>query len=633
MAYRAEQNGDIVIDGFENGIADSPYQGITDIRNMNLISVPGEASVNYSTSNVGWNTAITGTIASSSGTTGTFTGGASIENYVAVYFTGVGTVSNATLATPYWVKDLSGSTFALTTDYAQTTCLDFAGGTGATFVAYQMGIKPSYATAASNGPIQHFAQPKNILSSSYFTFGVDKPGMVWSNQHTTTSGYWTYTGNRLVNSSNISNTNGAGLVYWRVSNGAASSSITTADYLFVIRNAQIDYYVVQSTASLGLTEQTWFSGWNPATASVGASNYLTVVPGYSGSHEAIESFDGRVYFCDGNNIQKLYQTAPTTIFNPSSGASYTYTTYNLLPIDDNSTCIAPFGTNILIGGEGNVVYQWDTTSNLVSNYIPIAESFTSKIVTVNTNSYIFAGGRGRIYTTNGAQANLWRKIPDHMTNTIEPVYKWGGAYAMKNQLYFSFRAVDSANTALAVLGGVWATDLDTKALRLANKLSYGTYNGYASAIMQQTYDPDSGITPRPLQAGTSLFIGWDSGASTYGLDVGTMNPYTGGQASITSDMIPIGTLLKPTTSSQLEYKLTTPLLAGETIQLLMSNTLASNTDPTFTSVGTTIGDGTQLSDNFPVQLQNQQWMMVKAVSTGTTGTKSFVRLREMRIIK
>src|SRR3990167_3162673 len=43
MSYRYENN-DIVIDGWENGIAQSPYGGIAGLKNAD-ISVPGEVSV------------------------------------------------------------------------------------------------------------------------------------------------------------------------------------------------------------------------------------------------------------------------------------------------------------------------------------------------------------------------------------------------------------------------------------------------------------------------------------------------------------------------------------------------------------------------------------------------------------
>lgn len=49
MAYRSnKEDKSIVIDGFENGIAPSPYLGISNIRNLNTNYYPGVAYVNYS---------------------------------------------------------------------------------------------------------------------------------------------------------------------------------------------------------------------------------------------------------------------------------------------------------------------------------------------------------------------------------------------------------------------------------------------------------------------------------------------------------------------------------------------------------------------------------------------------------
>ena len=48
MIKQEKGTNDIVISGFEQGIGDDPYTGISDIRNINLISIPKEASVNFS---------------------------------------------------------------------------------------------------------------------------------------------------------------------------------------------------------------------------------------------------------------------------------------------------------------------------------------------------------------------------------------------------------------------------------------------------------------------------------------------------------------------------------------------------------------------------------------------------------
>jgi len=54
MSYRLEKNSagttDIVIDGWELGIAASPHKGIANLRNVNIRSVPGEVAVNFKTS-------------------------------------------------------------------------------------------------------------------------------------------------------------------------------------------------------------------------------------------------------------------------------------------------------------------------------------------------------------------------------------------------------------------------------------------------------------------------------------------------------------------------------------------------------------------------------------------------------
>jgi len=44
MAWKYDKSsGDIIVNGFENGIADSPYEGMSDIRNANIISIAEEA--------------------------------------------------------------------------------------------------------------------------------------------------------------------------------------------------------------------------------------------------------------------------------------------------------------------------------------------------------------------------------------------------------------------------------------------------------------------------------------------------------------------------------------------------------------------------------------------------------------
>lgn len=659
MAYTTDSSGDIIISGFSNGIGDSPHAGLTDLRGLNITSVPGEAPLNFSLASV-TNGAVSGTITSVSGTTATFTlSTGSLDNAMAVYFSTTGTLTAGTAGTPYWVQNLASNTFSLTKAYSDvgaspnTQLLNFSSGSGATFVAYQVGAIPKdnngspFATGALGGPIQYFAQPTNVTTANpnAYIFAVDGSGLVWGNLTTTqNNSFWTYTGNYISDGTGglagadkgVSNASGNGLVYWRVNDNGTGLSNHFADYLIVFRNSQMDMMLVQQGPGSVSNEsvKVWNYGWDPNTNTFNGNNHpvLSTPPGNNGSHHAIIGPDGRIYFCDWFNVHKLSQTSSNTIFDPTT-ASSTYSTYNLLPTNDSSQCIAPSGTNMLIGGQGYFVYHWNTTSNLVDYAIPVAEPFIARIVTVNVNSYIFAGNRGRIFITNGSQANLWKKMPDHLAGTIEPRYTWGGATAVRNQLYFSFKTVQNNGNALAnPIGGIYAIDLDTGALRLANQLSYGTYSGYANALTPQIYNPTTNVNA----TGVAYYAGWDDGTgSNFGIDQPSNNVYTGGQAWVTSDIIPIGKLFQPKTVPQFEVKLATPLVAGESITLYQGDYLDMSY-ASFATLGTMTFTSnvnqSNLAANFPAQKQSSQWALVRAVSTGTSGTISFNRISEIRIV-
>ena len=76
---------------------------------------------------------------------------------------------------------------------------------------------------------------------------LDSSGRVWSNAYTTTSGYWTYTGNKVPSSTA---TNGNGMVYYQASDGTG--------YIFIFHNSSIDY-TKSANAVISWTYQ-----WDPS---------------------------------------------------------------------------------------------------------------------------------------------------------------------------------------------------------------------------------------------------------------------------------------------------------------------------------------------------------------------------------
>lgn len=596
-----ENDGALVIDGVENGIADNPFDGISDMRNVNIVSVPGEASVGFATAN-NTDANATGSIVSADAGADTITiAGTNIQHGQAVVFSGGSLPAGIVAATTYWVVPVTAGVYHIYTDYGLSSLLNITSdGTG------------TYATTIMGSP-KYFTHIVTGATDSYFM--VDANGLVWSNFIAAPQGTWRYTGN-IVTQANGS-THGNGIVAY-IPSGNLSTSI---GYIFVFRDFQIDYATITSNTTLA-----WTYGWNPATGTSTQVNYLkTKTNGSSAnsvySHEAMVAPDNRVYYCDANYVGRFYQTDPTgSAFDPTNTATYTFDNTSILPYTDTAQCIAFLGTNILVGGKNNIIYPWDRFSNVPNFPILISEYNIQKMVTVNTNTYIFVGNRGRIYITNGSQSQLYKKMPDHLSGTIEPYYTWGGATSNKNQLYFSASVTTNAGVTITTMGGLWGIDLDTKAQRITNQLSYGTYAGYATAIIPN-------FSPAP--AGTGLYIGWDSGVSTYGIDTTTSTPYTSSQAYIDSDLIPIGTFLRHKTFENIEFKLGVPMVANESVALYYRLDFSQN----YTLIpnlinGTTTG---AFSGYAPASFENAQWVQFRIVLNSTASNPSYVPFKQLRI--
>ena len=596
MAYRIDPTDEnaLVLDGHRNGIADSPYEGISDMRNVNIIPIPGEASVNFATSTISQQPQSGNVTSASAGSDTIALSGATFESGTAVVFAGGSLPGNVVEGTIYWAVGSAG-TYELYTNYARTVLLNISSDGTGTWATVDMG-RPKYFTVV------------NVGTSSFYWM-IDANGRAWSNTTPTTGGNssWTYTGNKINN-----NSIGNGIGSYVASDGTA--------YVFVFSNSSIDYTVATTATSIS-----WVYQWNPSAGTNGGFNAnptqrLKTSSALNYNHETIVATDNRFYYTDANWVGRFYQTAAGTAFDPTNTSTYTFDQTSVLPFNDVGNCITQLGNDIIVGGQKNVIYRWDRFSANNHDPILIAEFNTRKLVTVNTNTYIFSGNRGRIYITNGSQAQFYKKIPDHLSGTVEPYYTWGGACSNKNQLYFSASVTTNANVAITTMGGVWSIDLDNEAIRLTNKLSYATYAGYASAIIPNFLS---------TAAGTGLFIGWDSGSSTYGLDTTVSDPYTGSQAYIDYDLIPIGTFLRPKAFKTVEYKLSEPLASGESVSIYY-RLVFDSPSAGYTLVFTSSTAGVY-SDNSPVNFENAQWIQLRAVLNSVASNPSYVRLREIRI--
>lgn len=670
MAYHVEGR-DLVIDGFEKGIADSPYQGIADLRNVNVISVPNEVSVAFATSS--FNLAIhaaTNVTVQAAGDTVSYAGTAL---YAGACVTFSSTANGITAGTKYWVGNIAGgNTVKLYTDWLQAV-----NGTGASLVDITSD-GTNTMTQLPMGLPKHWAYD---ASASYFNYFVqDSTEFVWGLRITTNQ--WI-----CINAGESGNSNGNGLVAYHgwlynfhskdfqtiktdfytttwsgtsyVLNGTTGTShyaiVGYDDIMYYTDGAQLGsvaakdpYFRMNVTsADVGTNElalnytygpipavnssvvfQEPAGATLPAPLTVGTVYYIRSFgsSAYGNTHFSVSTTPGgAVVDITANGTGLCCNMIPPTA-NGDNGSAVMSINALALPAEETAQSIAELGDTLLIGATTNKLYPWDRLSNSSSAPILVAERNIQKLVTVNATTYIFAGNRGRIYKTNGSQATLYKKIPDSVTGVIEPYITWHAFGYNRNQIYFSFSAKNNAGIDLTTSGGLWAIDIDTDSIRFVNKLSYDTYAGYASVFIpiQSTSDTGNGF---------GFFAGWSNG-STYGIDKSSASPYSNYETYIETDFIPVGTLWERRTCEQIEYFLGAPMVSGEGVKIEYRTNLTaswasagnfqSSTDNTSTVAGT-------ISDILIPTFENVQWIQLRVSTKSTASSPSYTRLRTIRI--
>jgi hypothetical protein len=610
MSYHIERNPtgesvDIVINGFENGIAASPYGGIADMRGVNITTIPGEAMCNFSTSAL----TLPPTVSSAAFTaaTGTniftWTSTATLYKGLAIQFNSLsGGTAGVSTGVVYYVTNVSGSTFQVASaiSYAGTvTPITITANISGTFSTYTIGTPLSSCNDSSSSALQPNIYFIDSTNAAWWITGV-----------TALSLFPVGTVIFLGNIGSISSWSGNGIIAYH-------------GYLFIFRytsgTGNVDYASISGLISTVTPASSWTYSWKTFA---GTSLSIDMRP--------IVGQDDTVYWGNGSYVASLFQN-PGTGFNPGTSSTYTYNV-QALPIlsSDIVTCIGELGQTLLIGGVKHFVYPWDRVSIGYNAPLVIPENYTSRIVTANNNAYIFAGNRGRIYITNGSGIDDFKKIPDYVSGTIQPYYIWGDATYWHNQLVFTLGTYfyqnqgyqNDGSTPLTTMNAVWEIDVMSEALRCTLPLSFGTYSGYAPMIAPNV----NALNP----AGEGLFIGWNNGSP--GIDSSIGAPYSGRQTIIDSDMIPVGLLTTPYTPSQVEWKTSYPIGANgtsETVALYWRTDLSQS----FSLAGTTTNSTApgQLSDIYPAGFEKAQWVQIRAVLTSNATTPTYTRLKEFRI--
>lgn len=588
MAYRLErETGDIVIDGFEQGMADSAELGISLMKNVNITTSSKEVMVNLGSSALTAPPTISADSCTFAGATDIITSASAIAqglfNNCAVFFGS--STGGVTAGVPYYVGNISGNTFKIYDHISRGgAAVNITDDTN-TISTFVIGAMTHHAESwTTNAGASPAFSPYNLL--------LDANGRAW---FINSSNQIIFMGNTTLTA-----TDGNGLA-------VIGGSATAPGYLLVFRRAAIDYITLDAITNTTATAGQWTYGWQTPTGYAGISHQAFYAPSFNG-----------VIFCNGAFAGTIIIPTSTT-FDPGTASTYTYNASALaIPTQDRCTWIDQLGTTFLIGGIQTRIYPWDGISPSYNAPLVIPEPNVQKIICTNSNGYIFAGTRGRIYLTNGSSVQEFRKFPDQISGAEEPYWTWGGALYWRNQLIFGIQNSTNAGVAINNTGGAWAIDLSSDALRHINDAGGSTVTCPVIAPIVSSSTPGGiGIY---ISSTATLISAWNIYRTL-------TTPYTSGETIVRPDLIPVGLFYTGRSFSQVEYKLSRPLVAGESVAIEWRPDLAAS----FTSL---TSDSTQvgaMSGVFVSNIDPSQYIQLQLTLTSTLTTPSYVRLTEIRI--
>lgn len=294
MSYTYEKStGDLVISGWEKGIAPSPHFGIANMQAVNISTETGEVMCNFNRT-AQQQTSITGTFtvlnASPYITLSSSTSGLKAGSWITMTSSGITGLTNGT---SYYVLDGTPGFIALSATYSQniSSAISFAGHVGetATFTTANYLVNVPLASATE-------IYIATDLTTQYRYYILDNSGFIWV--HDSYSSGFTSIPNPL----------------WflpdKTAQSGASGIAILNGYLFVFSNS----IKAKNTIDLGKSFTTFSGG---TTLSFGSNN----------KHFAFVGHQGKLYYTDGCYIGSIFPNSSllSGLSNIQSFASYTAT--------------------------------------------------------------------------------------------------------------------------------------------------------------------------------------------------------------------------------------------------------------------------------------------------------------------
>lgn len=710
MAVTYEKStGDIVINGWQEGIAGSPHEGIANMQNVNISTSPGEVMANFSRVLQTNPPVINAQFSQISSGFVQLLGGLRLFAGSWITITNAGGTG---LSGDYYIltSTSNNTVLSLSTTYKGSAVGGITAGT-ATF--------NSKANLDLGQVVQMF--PEDYFDASFNTqyriWALTTNGLVWlydsGDSNTITNGlYWALVDTGAL-AGTFNNATGIGVIggYVLVKSGnsinARQSIIIPAengwrlitqglnalpgsnfkgplfvghqstlyipdnnfiDYIFPSSTSSADNANVQSsgtytfsgsTLSLGTVTQGNIpiggstisfttGGTAPTGSGFGVNTILYVKVGSVTLNTNPVTFQiattptGSAISLSGGSGTQYYNT-----FNPSLNATMGQITSTgitqgfgivfaacTFPVNQQVQCLGELGSDLEIGTNSATLYFWDQVSPQPNSFVILEEANVTSITQAGNTSYAPFGTKGNVFATSGSAESKIMKFADYIggiagtpASYIEPVFTFLASAYTRARVLIAFQ--DQTATKTGVAGGIYSfvpvqgiaesQDAGT-ALRLENFNSYGTGNGATTALC---------VSPNQSGLGLQYWSAWVSNVEsspTYGIDFTGTDPTL--PATIETDLIPIGTMLKPKTLNNIEWKVASPLINGESITIKYRNDATS----AWQSLGSPNLDPSGLSGYYTVNFEKSQWLQLQITLNPVNGVnKSFVRLTEIRI--
>lgn len=406
-------NEPLIINNFDQAIAESPHKGFSYMSRVDIESFPGALKVGrqlaslFHASYTSTFTAVAATDLCTSDVTVPNTG-------TAVVLTTTTTLpAGLSLATNYFVIKVSSTTFKLATNITNAEA-------GTPIDITDTGTGTHTITTVQPATIKHIVKDPRTGDK----FAIDTSGQVW---YTDGSVY------RLLNGNTLTNAEGNGLAILWTSNDSAM-------WLFVFRNAVIDVIDVYGTADR--RSPAWSNNaWQSMNSGAGAGE----------RHHAITAQDGIIYFTDDRYIGSILEKAGQ-VFAPGTSSTYTYNNQALdTPMDETLVHLEELGVNLLAAGSAkNKIYPWDRVSDSFNLPLDVPENNVQRLKNIGGIVYILAGTWGNIYVTQGTYVDHFKKVPQQIMNNVDTQQSnpitWGGIDSINGKLLFGMTGLTAGSS-------------------------------------------------------------------------------------------------------------------------------------------------------------------------------------------